>query len=176
VPPVEYETQHRSATLPEQPAQRELEVSIKPVLDTRFRAGMRMHLGRRSIFKRRGAADLCGRHRTAHAMTRPRPALEHSPTLALRHTAPDPELGLVVQRVGKTLGDHRAADADPLGGPLGSTPDEQGIGRSLPAGSLQRRAGCMSRSSPRLVGHLSRRSTRVGFERKSLAPAATGVM
>jgi len=30
VPPVEYETQHRSTTLPEQPAQRELEASIKP--------------------------------------------------------------------------------------------------------------------------------------------------
>jgi putative transposase len=30
VPPVEYETMHRSTTLPEQPAQRELEVSIKP--------------------------------------------------------------------------------------------------------------------------------------------------
>ncbi|HZW45849.1 MAG TPA: IS3 family transposase [Dermatophilaceae bacterium] len=30
VPPVEYETQHRSTTLPEQPAQREFEASIKP--------------------------------------------------------------------------------------------------------------------------------------------------
>ena len=30
VPPVEYGTQHRSTTLPEQPAQRELEASIKP--------------------------------------------------------------------------------------------------------------------------------------------------
>ena len=30
VPPVEYETTYRSTTLPEQPAQRELEVSIKP--------------------------------------------------------------------------------------------------------------------------------------------------
>jgi len=30
VPPVEYETQHRSTTLLEQPAQRELKASIKP--------------------------------------------------------------------------------------------------------------------------------------------------
>jgi putative transposase len=30
VPPVEFEIQHRSNTLPEQPAQRELEASIKP--------------------------------------------------------------------------------------------------------------------------------------------------
>jgi len=30
VPPVEFETQHRSNNLPEQPAQRELEASIKP--------------------------------------------------------------------------------------------------------------------------------------------------
>jgi putative transposase len=30
VPPVEYETTYRSTTLPEQPAQREFEVSIKP--------------------------------------------------------------------------------------------------------------------------------------------------
>jgi len=30
VPPVEYETMYRSTTLPEQPAQRELEASIKP--------------------------------------------------------------------------------------------------------------------------------------------------
>jgi putative transposase len=30
VPPVEYEILHRSTTLPEQPAQRELEASIKP--------------------------------------------------------------------------------------------------------------------------------------------------
>jgi len=30
VPPVEYETQHRSTTLPEQPAHREIEPSIKP--------------------------------------------------------------------------------------------------------------------------------------------------
>jgi len=30
VPPVEYETTHRSTTLPEQPAQREFEASIKP--------------------------------------------------------------------------------------------------------------------------------------------------
>ncbi len=30
VPPVEYETHHRSTTLPEQPAQRELDASIKP--------------------------------------------------------------------------------------------------------------------------------------------------
>ena len=30
VPPVEYETQHRSTTLPEHPAPRELKVSIKP--------------------------------------------------------------------------------------------------------------------------------------------------
>ncbi len=30
VPPVEYETQHHSTTLPEQPAQREFKASIKP--------------------------------------------------------------------------------------------------------------------------------------------------
>jgi putative transposase len=30
VPPVEYETTHYSTTLPEQPAQREFEASIKP--------------------------------------------------------------------------------------------------------------------------------------------------
>jgi hypothetical protein len=30
VPPVEHETQHRSNTLPEQPAHRQFEVSIKP--------------------------------------------------------------------------------------------------------------------------------------------------
>ena len=30
VPPVEFETQHRTNNLPEQPAQRELEASIKP--------------------------------------------------------------------------------------------------------------------------------------------------
>ena len=30
VPPVEYETQHHSTTLPEQPAQREITASIKP--------------------------------------------------------------------------------------------------------------------------------------------------
>jgi hypothetical protein len=30
VPPVEFETLHRPTTLPEQPAQRQLEVSIQP--------------------------------------------------------------------------------------------------------------------------------------------------
>ena len=65
-----------------------------------------------------------------------RPALEQRPTLAFRHTAPHPELGLVVQGVGKALGDNRAPDAHLLGDLLGSTPDEQGAGLNRTAGSV----------------------------------------
>jgi hypothetical protein len=62
-----------------------------------------------------------------------RPALEQSPTLAFRHTAPDPEFGAVVQGVGKTFGDYRTTDVDLLGDLLGDTSDEQGVGLSLAA-------------------------------------------
>jgi hypothetical protein len=67
-----------------------------------------------------------------------RPALEHRPTLVLRHTAPDPELGRDVRRVGKAVGDHRAADADLLGSLLSSAPDGQGVGLSLAADPVLR--------------------------------------
>jgi hypothetical protein len=67
-----------------------------------------------------------------------RSALEQCPTLTLRHTAPDAELGVVVQRVGEALGDHRAAHADLLGAVLGSPPDEQGVGHGLAAGAVLR--------------------------------------
>ena len=65
-----------------------------------------------------------------------RPALEQCPTLTLRHTAPDPELDPVVQRLSKALGSHRAAHADLLGDLLGGAPDEQGVGLSLAADSV----------------------------------------
>ena len=66
----------------------------------------------------------------------PRPVLEQRPALSLSHAAPDPELGVVVQRVGQTFGYHRTAHANLLGLLLGSPPDEEGIRLGVDTGSL----------------------------------------
>jgi len=67
-----------------------------------------------------------------------RPALEQRAALAFRHTAPDPELGAIVQSVGKAFGDHGAAHANLLGELLGSASNEQGVRLSSDAGPLRR--------------------------------------
>src|SRR5450759_3859515 len=57
-----------------------------------------------------------------------RTPLQQRAALAFRHTAPDTELGVVVERVGEALGDHRASHADLLGLLLSGALHEQGIG------------------------------------------------
>jgi hypothetical protein len=51
--------------------------------------------------------------------------LEQGPALALGHTAPHPELDLVIQRVRSALLHYGTVTADHCGFALGGAPDEQ---------------------------------------------------
>jgi hypothetical protein len=70
VPPVEYEATYRSTTLLEQPAQREFEVSIKPVLDTFPNPAALLRLAGHVLIEQRDERDGAERrYSSEHSMT-----------------------------------------------------------------------------------------------------------
>ncbi len=90
--------------------------------------------------------------------------LEQGTALPLGHTAPNPELDPVVQRVGSAFQDHRTVPADHRGFALRRTTDEQFVRISLSATRL--RHPCDPSLS---FGSVCQTMSRVGRGRSRLA-------